>query len=833
MHSSKITADEVKADIADKMIDVLEDNGFDLIDDYYRDDFESPETRVEAFRNLSSGLSQSPSSFDPETNTLTWFNKTLQLDDSDFSSGYDLERKLLKFAKDGIYDKGRSNSNPEARYQLNQQQATSQFIEQKLRQILGNEYELVTNRKQLDNKPLNAQGYANLKNHLVAVLDGKMNTGYHEAGHVVFNALSHVDAKMTNNAVESIIRHYGAKNLVKNANQAGYNQVVGHTLDFNNKADVKLAAEEQLMNDFAKYAEAKAKGRENYYARTTKLNTKIKQWFDKVITYLKDIVRRLDAAHNFMYRAERGDFAQMVDNKVRTERGEPFGNSEQLNGQLLSNSKQLKPEVAYKIDQDRFGDFVEISENVLEGVPEKNRAKVLKKYIKDNLQGNSYELNFGEDGKAKITRVSTHKIANPRQHIGAINKKGYIASELPDVMTISQKTGYSADKKAHSFAKDGFEYRQSRIKIGNDIYTVTLNVGLNGNGKLLYEINNIKKEARNSQGLLRRASYDTSSGRPNATTSPVDVRPETGQLQSTYLDDNIAQTDNNVKFMLDLDEDINLSDEARYASDYYYDKHQSPAQLRQSLIDELWQANKQGQGVDNIFVSPESALEDYKVVRASNNTPFYSDYYEANGKKPTKQALTAMIDDLLGIDNDYPTPYVTQEMWRDFEYNFGDIDGVRDAYKRLVNKEAMRAKSKQEAIQKVLNMKKTEQQLVDMANDVTPIKAVITDKQQNLNSRKKVRDTGEFKHVPLEDKNMALTKGNLYAQVGLGSSKDVIRGGGGENGRRFIFGNIELRQHTKKLKNGKSFVQSISTHTLLQSATKPASQNHLKGKEGR
>lgn len=65
---------------------------------------------------------------------------------------------------------------------------------------------------------------------------------------------------------------------------------------------------------------------------------------------------------------------------------------------------------------------------------------------------------------------------------------------------------------------------------------------------------------------------------------------------------------------------------------------------------------------------------------------------------------------------------------------------------------------------------------------------------------------GKFKNVPLENKNHAYTKGNLYQQTAIGSAEDVVRGGGAENGRRFIFGNWEMRQHTRK-KNGKSFTQ--------------------------
>ena len=147
-----------------------------------------------------------------------------------------------------------------------------------------------------------------------------------------------------------------------------------------------------------------------------------------------------------------------------------------------------------KITQDSKGDLVEIDQNIFEGVPRNERAKTLRKYLQQNLQGNEYGLDYDRDGNVRITKDSTHKIANPRQNTFTLGKKGEMISELPDILTISQKTGWAPDGKDHSFARDGFEYRQSRVKLGDEVYTVNLNVGLSQNGKVLYEINGIKKE---------------------------------------------------------------------------------------------------------------------------------------------------------------------------------------------------------------------------------------------------------------------------------------------------------------------------------------------------
>lgn len=156
-----------------------------------------------------------------------------------------------------------------------------------------------------------------------------------------------------------------------------------------------------------------------------------------------------------------------------------------------------------QIVQDSKGDLIEIDQNIFEGVPRNERAKTLRKYLQQNLQGNEYGLNYDRDGNVRITKDSTHKIANPRQNTFTLGKKGEMISELPDILTISQKTGWAPDGKDHSFARDGFEYRQSRVKLGDEVYTVNLNVGLSQNGKVLYEINGIKKGIADNRSELQ------------------------------------------------------------------------------------------------------------------------------------------------------------------------------------------------------------------------------------------------------------------------------------------------------------------------------------------
>ena len=240
-----------------------------------------------------------------------------------------------------------TTNSPDIRYKNDTTQGAQSFSEQNLRKIIGNEYDIIS--KASDNTPRTAQGYADLKNGIVSILDGKMSTANHEATHIAINALTDASPKLANNAINSIINSYGADTLISEANKSGYGDILGHKLEVTNIDDVRYAAEERLANDFAKYAEAKAKGRENYYAKKNSIPAQIKAWFDYVIGHLKDMVSRLDSAHNFMYKLERGDFANTIDNHVGSMRGTD------------NNILTVKPQMAYKIgsetniNTDRFG----------------------------------------------------------------------------------------------------------------------------------------------------------------------------------------------------------------------------------------------------------------------------------------------------------------------------------------------------------------------------------------------------------------------------------------------------------------------------------------------
>lgn len=311
-----------------------------------------------------------------------------------------------------------------------------------------------------------AQGFFDEKTGKITINDGDLNTLNHELGHKL---LTRAD-----NRAELLadIRNTVGDEALNAKYGENYAQQVAN---MNPEERANLFAEEYLADGFSDYYNGILAGEDSQrLGAKLGIPPKVLATYDRIVEAIKGILGlQQDTLKQFYAQAETGKFAH----------------------NYKQNTSVYNESPAYKIAQDSKGDLVEINQNIFEGVPRNERAKTLRKYLQQNLQGNEYGLNYDRDGNVRITKDSTHKIANPRQNTFALGKKGEMISELPDILTISQKTGWAPDGKDHSFARDGFEYRQSRVKLGDEVYTVNLNVGLSQNGKVLYEINGIKKES--------------------------------------------------------------------------------------------------------------------------------------------------------------------------------------------------------------------------------------------------------------------------------------------------------------------------------------------------
>ena len=528
---------------------------------------------------------------------------------------------------DGLSEKGElqyykavDDAAGKIRFKKNEETSTTRnFQEQSLRKIIGNEYDIIS--KTSDNTPRTAQGYADLKNSIVSILDGKMSTANHEATHIAINALTDANPKLANSALNSIINSYGADALISEANKSGYGDILGHKLDATNIDDVRYAAEERLANDFAKYAEAKAKGRENYYVKKNSIPAQIKAWFDYVVDHLKDMAARLDSAHNFMYKLERGDFANMIDKHVNSMHGQDI--------YALTTQSQM----AYRIDPET--NIVHIDNDILQGVSPKNRAKIISQYFKDNYQGNDYDLDYGKDGTARINAKSRKKYLDPNQSISELILKGKMTGELPDILKVSQKIGEAPDTKNHSFANRGFEYRQSFVQIGNELYSVKLNVGLNDNGKLFYTINGIKKAPESHNRDLSGGDINTLS----QTSSDVKMR----------LDENSTKNGNT--------QNVNRTDTEQTETPRHEDNVENYIEN---------QVENQRKSTSGGFMQKIRDIKDQLRHHLVDDSTAYEQYLPKGNDKESKLAKEALKEDIRNdIDKVRSSDMIAQQFIRD------------------------------------------------------------------------------------------------------------------------------------------------------------------------
>ena len=382
---------------------------------------------------------------------------------------------------------------PDMRYKLGakmQELASQNNLLARHLQLTGDE-NLVFNEWQNEMQK-RALGYYDPKTDQINLNKLTEDTLNHELAHKL---LTRVENKQ--DLLNSIRESYGDEYLINK-----YGSQYGN--------DLNLLAEEQLADGFSDYYNGRLNGEDKVRLGTRLgIPQKVLAIYDRITEAIMGLVGKQDAIKQF--------YAQMETGKFRTKQQVPGGD-----GRVRTMS----------IEATRDGrNIVVVNNNILEGVPSKQIVPTIRKYLNENFKGNDYPLNFGNDGTGTINRNTIRKYVDPHQTFEDILVKGKMAGELPDILKVSKKYAEAADTKAHSFAKDGFEYRTSRIEIDGQQFDVTINVGLNSKGKLVYAFNNIKRIPAN------RSSRRFSSGDSNATiaNNPQDVNSDKFQhpLQET------------------------------------------------------------------------------------------------------------------------------------------------------------------------------------------------------------------------------------------------------------------------------------------------------------
>ena len=363
---------------------------------------------------------------------------------------------------------------PDMRYKR-QAEAKIQEVQQS-KELLARHLQLTGDENLVFNEWQNemqkrALGYYDPKTDTINLNKLTEDTLNHELGHKL---LTRVENKQ--DLLNSIRESYGDDYLINK-----YGSQYGN--------DLNLLAEEQLADGFSDYYNGRLNGEDKVRLGTRLgIPQKVLAIYDRITEAIMGLVGKQDAIKQF--------YAQMETGKFRTKQQVPGGDG---------RVRTMSIEAAHD-----GRNIVVVNNNILEGVPSKQIVPTIRKYLNENFKGNDYPLNFGNDGTGTINRNTIRKYVDPHQTFENILVKGKMAGELPDILKVSRKYAEAPDTKSHSFARDGFEYRTARIEIDGQQFDVTINVGLNSKGKLVYAFNNIKRIPAN-RSSRRFSSGDSSS----------------------------------------------------------------------------------------------------------------------------------------------------------------------------------------------------------------------------------------------------------------------------------------------------------------------------------
>lgn len=109
-----------------------------------------------------------------------------------------------------------------------------------------------------------------------------------------------------------------------------------------------------------------------------------------------------------------------------------------------------------------------------------------------------------------------------------------------------------------------------------------------------------------------------------------------------------------------------------------------PEDLVNDITTRLWDENKVARGTELIDKSAPTEAHGSNMVRISNNSPFYQEYFHEFGKKPTKRDINDMVRQLVG---DPKAKGEVPEILDGVAFSPDEAQHYRDVYAGLVDRE--------------------------------------------------------------------------------------------------------------------------------------------------
>lgn len=164
-----------------------------------------------------------------------------------------------------------------------------------------------------------------------------------------------------------------------------------------------------------------------------------------------------------------------------------------------TQNNHLNKKVSLSIQKDENGNKyvnVDTNQDIFKDKRLTEQVKIAKQYILDNFRQNGINVN---NENINVTSKTANEYTHPKKQLPATTKSSKLkaATELDNLLSISEYQSSNADDGRHPFAKDGWDYYKTVFKVGDNVFTGLINIGKSGNKKTLYDITKIKRIDQN------------------------------------------------------------------------------------------------------------------------------------------------------------------------------------------------------------------------------------------------------------------------------------------------------------------------------------------------
>ena len=256
----------------------------------------------------------------------------------------------------------------------------------------------------------------------------------------------------------------------------------------------------------------------------------------KILERIKEIIAVYKAKKS-MKAEEAREYAALLKARRLYEDGlEKLHNDEYAPAGVERNAR-------YSITQDQDGYLVNIDtdQDIFDGVPKKDYAKIAKMYIQDYLVGRKYDKNGETVGVNERTAGKYPYALDSKQHFAV---KMRLTPEIENMITISETLDTNIpDSGKHPWV-NSWDYYKARFAIGDKVFEGVLNIANTntGEGKILYDINKIKEVDHRGYSNVSDADthLSTSFVNSNIPNSAENVNSKSVENEKNFSDERFA-----------------------------------------------------------------------------------------------------------------------------------------------------------------------------------------------------------------------------------------------------------------------------------------------------